>query len=111
MRVNIDKTAVHRIVDRDAASGMERAAKFMADNQRATTTSRRVRAQVGHESGKDMGGWFARAGMKQGTQNTPGFIWYFHEFRTGKGPPGVAFLRQSLFGNARTVARMMTGGR
>jgi hypothetical protein len=111
VRVNIDKTAVHRIVDQGAGSGMERTAKFMADNQRATTTSRRVRAQVDHESGKDMGGWYARAGMKDGTRTSPGFIWYFHEYQTGKGPPGQPFLRQSLFNNTRQIARMMTGGR
>ena len=111
MNVNIDRAAIDRIVDRGAAQGVEAAAKFMADNQRSTTTSRRVRAQIGHESGKDMQGWYARAGMKEGTRDTAGFIWIFHEYRTGKGPPGVPFLRQSLFNNGRRIARLMLGSR
>ena len=111
MRVNIDRAAIDRIVDRGASQGVEAAAKFMADNQRSTTSSSRVRAQIGHESGKDMAGWYARAGMKEGTRRSPGFFWYFHEYQTGKGPPGVAFLRQSLFSNGRRIARLMTGSR
>ena len=110
MRVNIDKTAVHRIVDQKAAPGVERAAKFMADQQKATVGSRRVASAVGHESGKDARGWYARAGMPQGTQRTAAFLWYFMEYQTGRGRPGNPFIRPSLWNNTRTISRMMTGG-
>ena len=114
MRVDIDKTAVHRIVDRNAASGVEAAARFMAEQQRSTTTSRRIRSGITHESDKDARGWYARAGMKHGedgTQYTPWFFWYYHEYQTGKGPPGVPFLRQALWNNTRRISRLMTGSR
>lgn len=110
-RVTIDTEAVHRIVDRTARPGVEAAARFMADQQRATVGSRRVAAAVGHESGKDLHGWFARAGMPRGTQRSAAFFWYFIEYQTGRGAPGQPFLRPSLWNHTRTVARLMTGGR
>lgn len=111
MRVDIDKTAVRRIVDRNAAAGVAAAARFMADQQRSATSSSRVSAQVGHESGRDAAGWYARAGMREGTRRSAGWFWYFHEYQTGKGPPGVPFLRQSLFSHGRKIARLMLGSR
>jgi hypothetical protein len=110
VRVTIDKTAVHRIVDRGAAPGMERAAKFMADRQRETTRSSRLRSGIGHESGRDAHGWYARAGMKP-SRRTPFFFWYFEEYQTGRGRGGTPFIRQALHNYGRQIARMMTGGR
>lgn len=111
MRVDVDKTAVHRIVDRNAASGVEAAARFMAEQQKATVGSRRVAAAVEHESGRDARGWFARAGMPRGTQRTAAFIWYFMEYQTGRGHPGSPFIRPSLWNNTRHISRLMTGSR
>jgi hypothetical protein len=109
-RVTIDRQAVHAIVDRRARPGVEAAARFMADQQRQTVPSRRVSAAVGHESGKDMRGWYARAGMPQGTQRSAAFLWYFFEYGTGRGI-NTPFIRPSLFNNTRRVAQLMTGGR
>lgn len=110
-RVTIDQGAVDRIVDVKAARGMEAAGKFMADQQKAAVGSRRVADIIGHESGKDMRGWYARAGVKSGAQRSAGFFWYFIEYRTGRGSPGQPFLRTSLWNNTRRISRLMIGGR
>lgn len=107
--MTIDRPAVRQIVDRRAGAGVEAAARFMAAEQRAATRSRRLSAAVTHESGRDSRGWFARAGMGESAhQRGPAWFWYFEEFQTGRGG-GVPFIRQSLFGHTRQVARLMTG--
>jgi hypothetical protein len=113
-RATIDRSAVHRIIDTNVPTGVEAAARFMADKQRQTAQSRRLRFGVTHESGRDARGWFARAGMshgERGTQYSPWFFWYYHEYQTGMGPPGRPFIRPSLWNNTRTISRLLTGGR
>jgi hypothetical protein len=110
MKVRIDPAAVERIVDRQVASGADAAAQFMAAEQRQRTRSRRLAAAVTHESGKDMFGWYSRAGMSEAArQRGPAWFWYFEEFQTGRGG-GVPFIRPSLWSNTRTVVRMMLRG-
>jgi hypothetical protein len=109
-RVRIDDPAVHRIVDRVGGPGAEAAAKFMADQQRRLTRSKRLARAVTHESGKDSRGWYARAGMSSAAnQRGPAWFYYFEEFQSGRGG-GVPFLRPSLENNTATVRRMLTRG-
>lgn len=108
-RVRIDNRAVERVAYRGAAARMARVASFLANEQRQATTSRRVRAQIGSESGRDAQGFYARAGMVDGTQHSPGFFWYFREYGTGRGPH-EPFLRRSLESNTQIVARMIAKG-
>jgi hypothetical protein len=110
VRVNIDRAAIDRIVEEAVRPGAHEAAKFMAKEQRETTTSRRLRKAVRFRSGKDARGYYARAGMIGVDQGSAAWFWYFHEYQTGKGPPGTPFLRPSLFNNTRKIVRMMTGG-
>jgi hypothetical protein len=109
-RVRIDDPAVHRIVDRVGGPGAEAAAKFMADQQRSGTRSKRLARAVTHESGKDARGWYARAGMSsRASQHSAAWFWYLEEYQTGRGG-GRPFIRPALENNTATVRRMLTRG-
>lgn len=110
MRVTVDRQAVGRLVDRRAVAGVEAAARFMADRQREATRSSVLADAVTHESGRDLAGWYARAGMgPEGAQDQPAFFWYFEEYQSGRGG-GMPFIRQALWSNSRQVSRLMTRG-
>ena len=132
MRVDVDKAAVHRIVDRQAGPGMGSAARFMADQQKRAAPTPEIAASIGHESGKDMNGFYARAGVMRfaedpkrwhrwdgsqwiiipypGRETTPDPTWRLYEFGTPRTPTR-AFLRQALWSNGHRIARMMLGSR
>lgn len=107
-RVRIDHPAVQGIVDRVGERNAPAVARFLADEQRRTTRSRRLSEAVTFESGRDERGWYARAGMPK-TRGTPAFFWYFEEFQSGRGG-GLPFIRPSLFNNTTDVARRFLGG-
>ena len=132
MRVTIDRAAIDRIVDRQAGPGMASAARFMAEQQKRAAPTPEIAAGIGHESGKDMGGFYARAGVMRfaenpnrwhrwdgrqwvvtpypGRRTTPVPTWRLYEFGTPRTPTR-AFLRQALWNNGPQIARLMTGSR
>jgi hypothetical protein len=108
-RVTVDRTAVDRIVDRRGEPGAIAAASFLLAEQRRLVRSRRLRARITAEHGKDRNGWYARAGMAT-VRGTSAFFWYFHEFQQGKGPPGQPFIRPSLENNRAIILRLFVRG-
>ena len=130
--VNIDRGAVERLVDRQADRGTAAAARFMADQQRKDAPSPEIAQSIGHRSGKDLQGHYARAGVMRfaddpkrwhrwdgarwqvtpypDRETTPVPTWRLYEF----GTPRTAarpFLRGALWNNTRRVAQLLAGGR
>jgi hypothetical protein len=102
----MDRAKVDKMVRAVTVRGAESAAKLMADEQRRATRSRRLAADVTHESGVDERGVYARAGMA-GAPNA--FFWHFEEYRTGRGEGHQPFIRPSLLNNTDEVARRLLG--
>jgi hypothetical protein len=129
VKVRVDAAAVERIVDRAGARGVDAAGRFLATEQqrRAPQT---VKGSVGFTTGRDAGGWFARAGILSWTDQA---VWHrytaggwtivpYPDRRTAAvpswrlfefGTPNTGarpFIRPALESNTATVRRLLTGG-
>lgn len=129
-RVQIDRVKVRQLVDRQILPGAERAARFMAAQQRQRIADvPEVASAIYHESGRDVRGVYARAGVgpvqpaRRWHRYTDGrweiipwparrtaatSAWRLFEFATPRTRPRP-FIRPSFFSNTARVARMLCG--